>query len=568
MNSAPYLGYDEVNSLVDPWTPEITRALNITEDEALWLLGYPYHTLVEMKRLPLHIAPEVIAQELVTQFARDLIKGTPEAKAMREAVDQETASHQRLENISDRELDTAVRNEGITNTRLALRFIASALKNAKAREKSDETKKAEATEIKDLLAKVDLSIRATEDYQLAHAEFVLARKQAHQALEVWATPYVALVHLPVGQLSLELETDTELLARLPNHNFDRDLQRSLMLHPKNWRSNDDLGYYYHQGKEGHTVVYQPSEVELALGDAPARALDLLDQRFNKLKNETVADVIDILFHHWNTHKDSGTGAVPINAARLCEYRGKTLSGENLELHWHALRDAFSLTLRGTKSDINAKVFDFASQGENQDGPGARYVYRPGIFLEYALRGEELYFTPFLQKVWALDPVRNNEAKRLARYLRGDWRMNTEKYLVAESGAARAARWHSWEFLLAESGIDIETHRQGKNPKRLIETMARAVETLYQMEIIAEGGFDIYHPDDRKLAENLPLRGALDAWLTLRVCLAPSAKLREALIETDTKRRAGRERDAKTMSTERAKKRLRAQDGTKPRKRKS
>jgi hypothetical protein len=99
-------------------------------------------------------------------------------------------------------------------------------------------------------------------------------------------------------------------------------------------------------------------------------------------------------------------------------------------------------------------------------------------------------------------------------------------------------------------------------------IARAVETLYQMEAIAEGGFDIYHAEDRKTAENLPRRGAIGAWLALRVCLAPSAKLREALLKTDGKRRAGRARDANAVATERAKKRTRAENGKAPRIRKS
>jgi len=357
----------------------------------------------------------------------------------------------------------------------------------------------------------------------------------------------------------------EQLARLPNGKADSDLQRSLMCYPS-WPLNPHLVTRYHEGKHGHTLVYQPSEVERALGDAPEQALNALDRRFNQLRSETVADVIDILFHHWNTHKDTQTSAVAINAARLCQYRGVEPEGDNLRLHWEAMRDAFSITLRDTKSDINARVFEADSKGEIQDGPGARYAYRPGIFLEYALRGEPLYFAPFLQKVWALDPKKNNEAKRLARYLRGDWRKNTEKYLESD-GKARAACWHNWAFFLEEMGINVEDHRKGANgPRRLMEKMARAVETLYQMEVIAEGGFDIYHPDDRRRAENLPARGALDVWLSLRVCLVPSAKLREALLESDTKRRAGRARDAKAVATERAKKKLRVEDGTRKKRR--
>jgi hypothetical protein len=366
------------------------------------------------------------------------------------------------------------------------------------------------------------------------------------------------------------EEVSESLAMLPNSKADRDFQNGLLLYPKLWGTNEEKATRYFDGREGHVVEYQPSEVEKALGDAPERALTALDERFNNLKSEAVADVIDILFHHWHATKDPQTNAATINAAKLCEYRNKTLSGENLELHWHALKDAFSFTLREMSSDLKARVFFSESEGESTEGPGAKYVYSPGFMLQYALKGQPLYFAPFLQKVWALDPVRENEAKRLARYLRADWRMNTQDYLTAESGGARAARWHTWAFLLAEAGIDVETYRKKANgkpypdgPRRLIETIARAVETLYQMEVIAEGGFDIYHPSDRKAAENLPPRGKLDAWLSLRVCLAPSAALREALRETDGKRRAGRARDAKALATERAKKQLRGQREAKP-----
>ena len=359
------------------------------------------------------------------------------------------------------------------------------------------------------------------------------------------------------------EEVSEALTLLPNGKADRDFQHGLLLLPRAWGRNEERITRYFNGKEGHVVEYQPSEIEKSLGDAPDRALTALDERFAKIKSETVADVIDILFHHWHTTKDSHTNAATINAAKLCEYRNKTLSGENLELHWHALKDAFSFTLRETSSDLKARIFFSESQGENTEGPGAKYIYSPGFMLQYALKGQPLYFAPFLQKVWALDPIRENEAKRLARYLRADWRMNTQDYLTAESGGARAARWHTWEYLLSEAGIDVESIKKKANKNRLIETMKRAVETLYQMGVIADGDFHIYHPDDRQTAENLPARGALDVWLTLSVCLGPSAALREALLETDSKRRAGRARDAKALATEKAKKQLRAQRKAKP-----
>lgn len=351
----------------------------------------------------------------------------------------------------------------------------------------------------------------------------------------------------------------ELLALLPNSRAERDLGRSLMVHP-HWQLNRDNARYYCDGREGTVTEYQPDEVardhDLAFGDAPQRALNTLDGRFKELRSEIVGDVIDILFHHWNTYKNPTNNAAIITAAKLCEYRGKVPEGDNLTLHWHALHDAFSINLRDTRSDLNAKVFFMESKGEIKDGPGARYAYSPGFMLQYALADNPLYFAPFLRKIWALDPKKHNETKRLARYLRGDWRLNTQLYLTSEGGA-RAARWHKWADILADCGIDAQAHKDSKDPKRLIEAVKKAVETLYDMEVIAEGGFDIYHPDDRKTAENLPRRGALTEWLSLRVCLAPSARLREALLETDARRRARGERDASAMATQRAKKQLNA-----------
>lgn len=379
------------------------------------------------------------------------------------------------------------------------------------------------------------------------------------------------IHFPQGTLPILLSRPMprgdgpptppdELLAMLPNNKAERDLGHSLMTYPANWQLNLNDAKYFCDGSEGHITEFQPDEVasdyELALGDAPQRALDTLEKRFKELRSETVADVIDILFHHWNTYKNPVNNSALITAAKLCEYRGKVPEGDNLTSHWQALRDAFSLNLRDTQSDLNAKLFFAESKGEIKDGPGARYSYSPGFMLQYALASNPLYFAPFLRKIWALDPKKYNETKRLARYLRGDWRMNTEKYLTSEGGQ-RAARWRKWADILADCGIDAEAHQQSPNPKRLIEAVKSAVETLYDMEVIAEGSFDIYHPDDRKMAENLPRRGALTEWLALRVCMAPSAKLREALLETDGKRRARRERDANAMATQRAKKKLRA-----------
>ncbi len=346
------------------------------------------------------------------------------------------------------------------------------------------------------------------------------------------------------------------IAMLPNLGADRDLHRSFMSYPYQWLTDENLCVRAFDGRE-NTVVYQPSEVEKLLQDAPAKALEMLEKRFGEIKNETVPDVIDILFHHWHRHHDPKTNASLITAAQICKYRGVVPKGANLNLHWHALQDAFSMSLRERTGDLNAEVFFFETVGEKL-GTGAAYAYSPGFMLQYALRGETLYFAPFMERIWELDPKKNNEAKRIARYMRGDWRMNTEKYLTAESGQARAARYHTWAHILHESGIDVEFHRNSPNPSRLITALEKAVETLYEMEVLEETGFAIYHSQDRETAENLPRKGRLDAWLALRVCLAPAADVREALLETDSKRRAGRARDAAALSKERAKKVLKSE----------
>ena len=331
-----------------------------------------------------------------------------------------------------------------------------------------------------------------------------------------------------------------------------------------WEANNDLCTRYHEGREKTTVVFQPPEILEAFQAAPEKALKALDERFLQIKSETTADVIDILFHHWKINKDELQGKrAAITLKRICEYRGIEPRNENLENHWQAVRDARAIRL--TNGGVDTALFEMSSVDFSSTEVPAKdtaYFYAPGFFLQSALEENRIYFAPFLENIWRLDPYRNTEAKRLARFLRGEWRLNPEKYLDPKNPNGR--RWRSWRELLAEAGAFPDQWDAGaRHTARKIEGIEKAIQTLYDLEFLAEAGDAIYHPDDRRLITKLPRKGRLAAWLELRVCLLPAADIRDALKETSARRVATRERDAKALAEARAKQKLRAE---KPRKR--
>jgi hypothetical protein len=340
--------------------------------------------------------------------------------------------------------------------------------------------------------------------------------------------------------------DQIAIAFVPNFPGDRDLHRGLALREREgvWKTNPNDGHKYYQGDDC-SVLWQPSELfpEAWWSERKEATLAALDRRFRTIRSDLTADVIDVLFHHWqNTKKrnDSPTAIekTGITLRQICQYRGIDPKGENIRIAYLSMRDVRAFRLKD--SGIDAALFDIdavklqPALWEADEPPQADtgFIYSPGFFLSKAIPGEPVYFAPYVRKLWELDPKYHAKAKRLARYLRGEWRMNTEKYLRA--GEQPPTRWRTWHDILKDAAIDFEA--DGKHdPRRFIKSVHEAIETLYDHEAIRECGKAIYHPDDRATYDDLPRKGVLAAWLELRVCIEPPADVRDALKDINKKR---------------------------------
>lgn len=112
-------------------------------------------------------------------------------------------------------------------------------------------------------------------------------------------------------------------------------------------------------------------------------------------------------------------------------------------------------------------------------------------------------------------------------------MNTQKYLREEN--QDPSRYRTWQSVLDSAGIDTEAYLNTKNSGRLKKDVESALETLYDIEAIDECSATIYHADDRAILDNLPRKGAMKAWLQLRVCIDPPADVNDALRQPNAKR---------------------------------
>ena len=346
--------------------------------------------------------------------------------------------------------------------------------------------------------------------------------------------------------------------RLPNCAFDRDLNRALADYP-NWLVNENDITRYRDGREGTTVVYQPPEVLEALQQAQEQALMALDERFTKMKSVLTGDVIDILFHHWKHNKiDSQGGRAGITLARICQYRGVEARNENLENAWQAMRDTRSIRLK--QGNIDGALFEMDSidlSSPELPEKDTVYFFQPGYFLQFGLEGNKIYSAPFFESIWKLNPYKDHEAKRFARFLRGEWRLNADLYLDQNPGARCYKTWKNW---LVEAGTNPDEWRgQGKNITREMDNIERMVETLYDLTFLGNKGANIYHPEDRPKLGKLPKRGRLEAWLDLRVCFLPSDGIKPVLAEGNQQRKAQLERNAQALAKAKATKQIRTQE---------
>lgn len=364
-------------------------------------------------------------------------------------------------------------------------------------------------------------------------------------LETWAREHAAL-----GQQLMPVVPAPALttVAWASNFGGDRDFHFGLTKLDCQgaWLTNEDEGFKYFQGK-AVSVSYKPPEIfsEDWWIQQREKTLAALDRRFASIRNDMTADIVDVMFHHWRItkKKQSATGVekTAITLRQICEYRGITANKSNLERAYLSMRDV--RCFRFTSASVEEALFEIATYNPqpalwgSEEPPHAdiAFVYSPGYFLSQALEGEPIFVAPFMRRVWELDPYRHAHAKRLIRYLRGEWRMNMGKYLRAPGQTP--TRYRTWSEVLTDSGINFEQSEATKNPQRFIKSINDALSTLYDLEAIRECGGTVCHAEDLSNHKSKGRKGAFARWLNLRVCIEPPADVREALHESNA-RRAG------------------------------
>ncbi len=347
-----------------------------------------------------------------------------------------------------------------------------------------------------------------------------------------------------------------------------------------WRTNEQEGFKYLPGSPHKAdvpdVIFQPNEIypgEDWWSTQRKATLEALDRRFARIRGDAAADTADILFHHWSKTKkeNSSRTAVEyaaITLATICEYRGISDNKNNIELAYDALRDVRAFRLGGPGSAALFTIEEPPGQlrlWEQDESPVAStiFVYAPGFFLAKAIEGDPFFIAPFMSRVWQLNPHYDSHAKRLARYLRGEWRMNLPTYLKDTN---RLDRFRTWEQVLTDAGIGFDGYEAKKEPKRYTASIHEAVETLRREGIIEgkQGTRDdgwIYHPEDLSKLEALDSkRGVLKRWLTLRVRIDPPSELRPKLAKTYTNRLAWDKAQMQAQSQVKAKALAKAKKG--------
>ena len=380
-------------------------------------------------------------------------------------------------------------------------------------------------------------------------------------LEAWAREHAALSRQIVPAPVMAT------VALASNFGGDRDFHFGLTkLDCRGaWSTNEDEGFKYFQGK-AVSVSYKPPEIfsEDWWAQQREETLAALDRRFASIRNDMTADIVDVMFHHWRATKrreqsPTGVEKTAITLRQICEYRGITANKNNIERAYLAMRDVRCFRLAG--GSVEESLFDISTVEAQPSLWGSAeppqsdtaFVYSPGYFLSQAVQDEPIFLAPFMRCVWKLDPYRHAHAKRLMRYLRGEWRMNMGKYL--READQEPSRYRTWAQVLTDSGINFEDSEATKNPSRFMHSIEEALNTLHGLQAIRDCGEAIYHPDDLPTYKSLPRKGAFARWLSLRVSIEPPAHVREALHESNT-RRAGfqaaqMQAKAKALPAERA-----------------
>jgi len=517
--------YDARQDAVNECAPDVAHKLGFDAANAVMVLLLMPATIHQGT----HILPPRLHAEAIRRLANDLLQDVPDALAIQTASDQLHEQNQILARVWDEQFRHVAHDAGL---------------EVKPRPR-------ELTPLTVEWKAVHARTEATEPFRLGLADAVLAGEHLTRALIAWARRHwpgeVQITDSKVSKasgLTTLPPSQLEEVSWAANHVADHDLGRAIMLKHLDgaWLTNTNEGFKYYPGVHCQ-VIYKPNELfsEAWYSEAREQTLEALDRRLLQMRSELTADVIDILFHHWRTYpypKDQSKATITLS--QICEYRGKQSQQlENLRDVWEAMRDARSIRLSGDGTD--AALFDMDAVAgtqrrlwavEEPPTPDVGYIYSPGYFLSKAIEQNPIYVAPYMRRVWELDPLRHSTAKRLARYLRSEWRMNTEKYLRASGDPA--SRYRTWASILNDAGV-VPAEWQKKKPTRFIKDISRALETLYDLSAIAECDTSIYHPEDLRLIEKLPARGTFSTFMALRVCIDPAADVREALEPSHIKR---------------------------------
>jgi len=336
---------------------------------------------------------------------------------------------------------------------------------------------------------------------------------------------------------------TAEMATVPNSFFFAAVQQALayVAESDRWKTYHDgakYSKYFDIGKRADD--YKESLV--SLNDLPVRVIysvpkatpTEVEARFAAMSPDLVADVLDILTAHWLAQ--DRPHHTTISLSDVLRARGRDLQPYNFKSHTVAVHDAFALRLAVGSPTAGYSVLMPSKSESDTGGPGIRGVgqhqlisFGAGANIRHATTArlpdnQSNFYNPTLAtafgpRLWHLDPRKYSWAKRLARYLRVDWRRNPEAY-------ARCARYRTWRSHFEDAGINPVGHY--RNEFRTFEkALAKQLEKLVALDIIGgnpQADINLYvNPYGKSLWSRI---STLELFLDLQVCLPPPSNVQQ------------------------------------------
>lgn len=360
-------------------------------------------------------------------------------------------------------------------------------------------------------------------------------------LEVPASPHYALLHKSIAYIS----------------------------HPKTWSTETDNGFFKYYDLRGRAfdarVFFNP----------PAANQEELEQQFNTVRPDLVADIVDIFHTHWMFN--GRPRLVEITLADILNYRKQAVTALTMRNHCNAVSNALALRMNvGRQGSRGHKVIHLTeavvaeSVGdqllsslkvecprthtiipfEHTPGSGIKrlntkqqahaihFVYGVHVLFRQQLpptmytadaSGDGLTFynpesgAQFRRELLSWDDLKQCNSKRLLRYLRAEWRRNASAY-------RHGRRYRTWDAHFADAGIIIPSGKAQQ--RRFVKDLVTQVDMLCnQRFLVGEPHLKslCYHKDDRQKfvpVVQLPLSD----FLRLRVTLKPPSEFLESILK--------------------------------------